>query len=153
MMLTTTKLPVLVINMYTGILSKWEIHFEYPLLTSFGWPNMMDYCLLARLEYLPVLMLLSKNKTTSASKISTEWGLEILLICFTTLSVTWTEQRWMVGMIAQLERIWKGSGHGIIQVQCQRLEWLGKTKKNIRISIQLDTMKPNIINVASSGCT
>jgi len=48
MMLTTTKLPVLVINMYIGILCELEIHFEHPLLTSFGWPNMMDYCLLAR---------------------------------------------------------------------------------------------------------
>jgi len=44
MILTTIKLPVLVINTYTGILSEWEIHFEHPLLTSFGWPNMMDYC-------------------------------------------------------------------------------------------------------------
>jgi hypothetical protein len=78
MMLTRTKLPVIVINMYTGILSEWEIHFEHPLLASFGWPNMMDYCFLARLQYLPVLMLLSKNKTLSANKIGIERGLEIL---------------------------------------------------------------------------
>jgi hypothetical protein len=38
-------------------------------------------------------------------------------------------------------------------VQCQHLEWLLKTKKNIRISIQLNMMESNIINVASSGCT
>lgn len=42
------KLPVLVINMENDILSEWEIHFEHPLLTPFGWPTMMGYNLLAR---------------------------------------------------------------------------------------------------------